>query len=143
MMIDWINFTPWQALFGGALIGLAATALILLNGRVAGISGILAGVLAPVPNDTRWRVAFLFGLMLAPAVYAVYETPPIQIDAEYPIMIVAGLMVGLGTRYGAGCTSGHGVCGLSRHSPRSLVATLTFIAAGIVTVYIVRHLIGA
>ena len=143
MMIDWINFTPWHALFGGALIGLAATALILLNGRVAGISGILAGVLAPVPNDTTWRVAFLFGLLLAPAVYALYETATIQIDAGYPILTVAGLLVGLGTRYGSGCTSGHGVCGLSRLSPRSLAATLVFIAAGIVMVYVVHHLIGA
>lgn len=142
-MIDWINFTPWQALFGGALIGLAAAALILLNGRVAGISGILAGVLAPVPNDTTWRVAFLFGLLLAPAVYALYEAPAIQIDAGYPVLLVAGLLVGLGTRYGSGCTSGHGVCGLSRLSPRSLVATLVFIAAGIATVFVVRHLIGA
>lgn len=143
MHIDWINFTPWQALFGGALIGLAATALILLNGRVAGISGILGGLLAANKSDIGWRIAFLLGLLLAPALYALHETPVIQIDAEYPVLIMAGLLVGLGTRYGAGCTSGHGVCGLSRRSARSFVATGAFMTAGFVTVYVVRHIAGA
>jgi len=142
-MIDWTHFTPWYALAGGALIGIAVSAFALLNGRVTGISGILAGVLQPLTGDTAWRVAFLFGLMLSPAIYAAtYEKAVIQIDADYPVLIVAGLLVGLGTRYGSGCTSGHGVCGLSRRSLRSLVATLVFMSAGIFTVYVVRHLIG-
>jgi len=142
MFIDWNAFTPWHALAGGAAIGIAVSAFALLNGRVTGISGILAGVLQPLAGDTTWRVAFLFGLMLAPALYAAYETPVIQIDADYPVLIVAGLLVGLGTRFGSGCTSGHGVCGLSRFSQRSLVATLAFMGAAFATVFLVRHVIG-
>ena len=141
-MIDWTHFTPWQALAGGTAIGIAVSAFVLLNGRVTGISGILAGMLQPGAKDIAWRIAFLFGLMLAPALYALYEAPAIEIDAAYPLLIVAGLLVGAGTRYGSGCTSGHGVCGLSRLSLRSLVATLTFMGFGIATVYVVRHVIG-
>lgn len=140
--VDWSNFTPWSALAGGALIGLAASLLILLNGRVAGISGILGGLLRPAPHETAWRAAFLIGLVAAPWFYAVFsKLPTVRIDASVGVLIAAGLLVGLGTRYGSGCTSGHGVCGLSRLSPRSLAATLTFMAAGFATVYVVRHLL--
>lgn len=144
MQIDWLHFTPGHALIGGALIGLAASALMLLNGRIAGISGIFAGMLHPRLHDVGWRIAFIFGLMLAPAVYTAFTrtAPTIRIDADYPMLAVAGLLVGLGTRYASGCTSGHGVCGLSRLSPRSLVATLSFMAAGIAVVFLVRHVLG-
>ena len=145
MTIDWSAFTPWSALAGGALIGLAAAMFVLLNGRIAGISGILGGLLGkPAAGDTGWRVAFLVGMLLAPALWLVVrELPTIQIDAGYPLLIAAGLLVGISTRYGAGCTSGHGVCGISRLSPRSIVATLAFMATGFITVFVVRHLIGA
>lgn len=144
-MIDvaWSNFTPWSALAGGLLIGLAAALFLLLNGRIAGISGILGGLLTPSRGDALWRLAFLAGLIGAPAAWLlVTELPPIEIKAGYPAIIIAGLLVGLGTRYGSGCTSGHGVCGLSRLSKRSLVATLSFMAAGFVTVYLIRHVLG-
>jgi len=141
MRIDWIHFTPWTALAGGLLIGLAAAAFVLLNGRIAGISGILGGLLRPARGDIAWRVAFLAGLVGAPLVYALFAAlPEARIEAGQGTLVVAGLLVGLGTRYGAGCTSGHGVCGLSRLSPRSLVATAAFMAAGFLTVYLLRHL---
>lgn len=141
MHIDWIHFTPWTALAGGVLIGLAAAAFVLLNGRIAGISGILGGLLRPARGDIAWRVAFLAGLVGAPLVYALFAAlPEARIEAGEGTLVVAGLLVGLGTRYGAGCTSGHGVCGLSRLSPRSLVATAAFMAAGFLTVYLLRHL---
>ena len=143
MMIDWVNFTPWASLAGGALIGVAAALFVLFNGRIAGISGILGGLLQWPKGDMAWRVAFLLGLVAAPAAYGLYAPlPAVHVDAGTATLVVAGLLVGIGTRYGAGCTSGHGVCGLSRLSPRSLVATLTFMAAGFVTVFVVRHLIG-
>lgn len=143
MMIDWSNFTPWDALAGGALIGLAVAAFVLLNGRVAGISGIVAGLLVPRTGDFGWRLAFVLGLLAAPLVYTLaIHAPEIRIDAGYGTLAVAGLLVGLGTRYGSGCTSGHGVCGLARFSPRSLIATLSFMAAGFATVYVTRHLLG-
>ena len=143
MMIDWVNFTPWASLAGGALIGVAAALFVLFNGRIAGISGILGGLLQWPKGDMAWRVAFLLGLVAAPAAYGLYAPlPAVHVDAGTATLVVAGLLVGIGTRYGAGCTSGHGVCGLSRLSPRSLVATAAFMAAGFVTVFIVRHLIG-
>lgn len=143
MTIDWNAFSPWAALAGGLLIGLAAAALVLLNGRIAGISGVLGGLLRPARGDVGWRIAFLSGLIIAPAVVASFDASPVvRIDAGEGALVVAGLLVGAGTRYGAGCTSGHGVCGLSRLSPRSLIATLTFMGAGFVTVYVVRHLFG-
>ncbi|GAA4030378.1 YeeE/YedE family protein [Actimicrobium antarcticum] len=142
-MINWASFTPWTSLAGGALIGLSAALFILLNGRIAGISGILGGLLRPVRGDMAWRVAFLTGLVAAPLVYGLGGAlPVVQIDAGTGTLIVAGLLVGVGTRYGSGCTSGHGVCGLSRLSPRSLVATVAFMAAGFATVFVVRHLIA-
>ena len=143
MMIDWTNFTPWTGLAGGILIGLAAALFLLFNGRIAGISGILGGLLQRPAGDMAWRIAFLLGLVGAPFVYGmVAPLPAAQVDAGTATLVVAGLLVGIGTRYGAGCTSGHGVCGLSRGSLRSLVATAAFMAAGFVTVFIVRHLPG-
>lgn len=142
MTIDWLNFTPWTALGGGLLIGAAAAAFIMFNGRIAGISGILGGLLKPAPGDMAWRFAFLAGLVLAPLVYQLAAPlPPVRIEASAFTLVAAGLLVGLGTRYGAGCTSGHGVCGLSRLSPRSLVATVSFMAAGFAVVFLVRHVL--
>lgn len=144
MTIDWNAFTPWASLAGGVIIGISAAMFVLLNGRIAGISGVLGGLLKPVRGDISWRAAFILGLIGAPLLYALFtELPRPQIDAGYAGLIVAGLLVGVGTRFGSGCTSGHGVCGISRRSPRSLVATVTFMAAGFATVYVVRHLIGA
>jgi uncharacterized membrane protein YedE/YeeE len=144
MTIDWSAFTPWSAAIGGVVIGIAAALLVLVNGRIAGISGIVGGMLRPRPDDFAWRLAFLAGLLVAPLAYAtVVALPPVTIEAGYPVLIAAGLLVGIGTRVGSGCTSGHGVCGLSRLSPRSLVATLSFMAAGFITVFVVRHAIGA
>ncbi len=143
MTIDWNAFTPWSALAGGALIGLAAALFALLNGRIAGISGIVGGLFKPVAGDVAWRVAFLLGLVGAPLVYALFSLVPTpQIDAGYVALAAAGLLVGIGTRYGSGCTSGHGVCGLSRFSLRSLVATLAFMGAGFATVFVLRHLVA-
>ena len=142
-MIDWAHFTPWTSLAGGVLIGTAAAMLLLLNGKIAGISGILGGLLRSRGGDIGWRVAFIAGLVAAPLLYQlVTPLPAVQIDAGTGLLIAAGLLVGVGTRYGSGSTSGHGVCGLSRLSPRSLVATAAFMAAGFVTVFIVRHLLN-
>lgn len=142
MVIEWNVFTPWSALVGGALIGIAAAMFVLFNGRIAGISGVLGGLLQPVKGDVAWRVAFVLGLLAAPSIYMLATTlPEIQIDAGWGAIVVAGLLVGIGTRYGSGCTSGHGVCGLSRFSSRSLAATVAFMSAGFVTVFIVRHLL--
>lgn len=144
MTIDWNSFTPWSAAIGGAIIGLAAAMFVLFNGRIAGISGVLGGLLRPRAGDRAWRVAFVAGLVLAPLAYAlVAAVPAPQIDADIPLLVVAGLLVGVGTRYGSGCTSGHGVCGISRLSPRSLVATGLFMASGFATVFVMRHLLGA
>jgi len=140
-MIDWAHFTPWTSLAGGILIGIAAAMFLLLNGRIAGISGILGGLLRPKAGDTGWRVAFVLGMVAAPLVYQMVEPlPAVQIDASTALLVVAGLLVGVGTRYGSGCTSGHGVCGLSRLSPRSLAATASFMGAGFLAVYVTRHL---
>jgi hypothetical protein len=139
-MIDWNNFTPWNAAGGGLLIGLAAAVLVLFNGRIAGISGILGGLFRAPPGDAGWRIAFLAGLVAAPVLYGLFAAlPTATIDASEGTLVVAGLLVGVGSRYGGGCTSGHGVCGISRLSPRSLIATATFMAAGFITVYLVRH----
>jgi len=143
MSIDWNNFTPLNAAAGGVLIGAAAAMFVLLNGRVAGISGILGGLVRPARRDVAWRLAFILGLISAPAVYLLFASPPrLQIDAGYGTLVLAGLLVGVGTRYGSGCTSGHGVCGLSALSPRSLAATASFMGAGFITVFVTRHLLG-
>lgn len=144
MSIDWSAFTPWPALLGGLLIGLAAAMFVLLNGRIAGISGILGGLLQPARGDVGWRAAFLLGLIGSPLAYGLFAVlPAVRIDAGFGALIAAGLLVGIGTRYGSGCTSGHGVCGLSRLSPRSLAATVVFMGCGFVTVYVIRHLFAA
>lgn len=144
MSIDWTHFTPIAALTGGLLVGLAAALFVVFNGRIAGISGIVGGLLRPKRGDMAWRAAFIGGLIVAPLLYRLFAAlPEIQVDAGWPLLIVAGLIVGIGTRYGSGCTSGHGVCGLSRLSPRSMVATVTFMGAGFLTVFVVRHLLGA
>ncbi len=143
MSIDWNAFTPWSSLAGGALIGLAALLLLHANGRIAGISGIVGGLLRPATQDRGWRIAFILGMLIAPTVWALAgNLPAMVIDADLPLLIVAGLVVGISTRYGAGCTSGHGVCGISRLSPRSLAATVAFMASGFITVFVVRHLLG-
>jgi uncharacterized membrane protein YedE/YeeE len=143
MNIDWASFTPGSAAIGGIIIGIAAAMFALVNGRIAGISGIVGGLFRPAPGNVAWRLAFVAGLIAAPLLYAIVAAlPPIVIEAGYPTLIVAGLLVGIGTRYGAGCTSGHGVCGVSRLSPRSIVATLSFMAAGFATVFVTRHFIG-
>ena len=143
MSVDWNAFTPWSSFGGGMLIGLAAALFVLLNGRIAGISGVLGGLFTPLRGDVLWRVAFVVGMVAAPLAYSVVlALPSVQIDASYPALVAAGLLVGVGTRYGAGCTSGHGVCGLSRLSLRSLVATGAFMGAGFVTVYVLGHLIN-
>ena len=140
MLIDWTHFTPWAALAGGVLLGLASALFVLLNGRILGISGIVGGLLRPRAGDMGWRLAFLLGMLVAPGLYwlVVGPTQP-RIDATWGMVVMAGLLVGVGTRYGSGCTSGHGVCGLSRMSPRSLVATMAFMGAGFVTVFLIRH----
>ena len=145
MNIDWVHFSPWAALTGGIVLGGASAAFVLVNGRVLGISGILGGLLVPQRSDASWRVFFLLGSILAPASLSLIApelvgTP--RIDAGNVSIVAAGLLVGLGTRYGSGCTSGHGVCGLSRLSPRSLVATLAFMASGFATVYLIRHVLA-
>ena len=140
MTVDWSHFTPWASLAGGLLIGVAVAMFALLNGRVAGISGILGGLLWPRPGEIGWRLAFIGGLLVAPAVVRlVASLPAPRIEAGFATLVVAGLAVGVGTSYGSGCTSGHGVCGLSRLSPRSAVATAVFMLAGIATVFAVRH----
>ena len=145
MNLDWAHFTPWMSLSGGIILGIASAIFILVNGRILGISGILGGLMPPKAGDTFWRIAFLLGLFTAPTVFhavvpAEYITTP-RIDATELTIVAAGLLVGIGTRYASGCTSGHGVCGLSRLSPRSLVATASFMFAGFAIVYVMRHLI--
>jgi len=137
------NFTPISALLGGLLIGLATAMLWLINGRIAGISGIVGNLPSARPGDLVWRVTFLVGLLMAPLFYAAFAgTPVIRLDAGVPAILGGGLLVGFGTRLGGGCTSGHGVCGLARWSPRSLVATCLFMAAGFATVFLIRHVAG-
>ena len=144
MNIDWAHFTPFASLTGGIILGIASAIFILVNGRILGISGIVGGLMPPKLGDTFWRISFLLGLLVAPTVFhavvpAQYITAP-RIDATDVMVVIAGLLVGIGTRYASGCTSGHGVCGLSRLSPRSLVATLSFMGAGFAMVYVMRHL---
>src|SRR5437660_1978168 len=143
MSIAWNAFTPASALIGGAIIGAAAALFAVLNGRIAGVSGILGGLARPQAGDLSWRIAFVAGLVAAPLVWAFLAAlPEIRVDSSYPALVAAGLLVGIGTRYGGGCTSGHGVCGVSRLSPRSIAATFAFMAAGFATVFVARHLIA-
>lgn len=140
MQLDWANFTPWTSLAGGLLIGAGIALFALLNGRIAGISGIVGGLLRPSKGETAWRIVFLAGLVGAPLVWRLFAAlPEARVDAGYPLLVLAGLLVGVGTRYGSGCTSGHGICGLSRRSPRSIMATAAFMATGFITVWLLRH----
>lgn len=148
-----VNFTPWTATIGGAIIGLSAALLLLAKGRIAGISGIAGGVIYPEKGDMAWRIVFLLGLVLGGFIYQWISgdsteglfkgVQHIESVVGWPLLIVAGLLVGVGTTIGTGCTSGHGICGLARRSPRSLVATVSFMASGLITVFIVRQVIGA
>jgi uncharacterized protein len=143
MTIDWTHFTPWASLAGGVMLGAASALFILFSGRLLGISGILGGLLSTRAGDSSWRVSFLAGLLVAPAVWSLFAAPhEFRVAASGSMLLAAGLLVGWGTRYGSGCTSGHGVCGVSRLSPRSLAATLAFMVAGFATVYVVRHLLA-
>ncbi len=138
------EFTPFTAALGGALIGLSALILFLLDGRIAGISGIFGGLLGFPRGDSAWRAAFLAGLIIAPVLYAAIggHLPPLTVTSSLPLLLAGGFLVGFGTRLGNGCTSGHGVCGMARLSPRSIVATLTFMATAAITVFVLRHLVG-
>ncbi|HEY1028479.1 MAG TPA: YeeE/YedE family protein [Pseudomonas sp.] len=142
MNLDWAAFTPWSALAGGALIGLAAAIFALANGRIAGISGLLGSVLQRSGEGRGEKALFLLGLLLSPMLWSAFSAlPQARFESSAPELIAAGLLVGIGTRYASGCTSGHGVCGISRLSPRSLVATLCFMASGFATVFVLRHLL--
>ena len=136
------NFTPVSALIGGALIGIAATLLLALNGRIAGVSGVLGRLFDPVPGDVAWRVVFLLGLMLGARAYGLFQPVRIEVTSSIIVLVIGGLLVGYGTQLGNGCTSGHGVCGIARLSPRSIAATLVFMASAAITVYLARHVIG-
>jgi len=144
MEIDWLSFTPIPSLLGGVILGVAAALYVLLHGRILGISGIVSGLLHPKLADSAWRLTLVLGLISSPFLAALFFgiTPVIVIDTSWLGIVIAGLLVGFGAQYGSGCTSGHGICGLSRLSPRSLVATLAFMCAGFVMVFVIRHLIG-
>ncbi len=137
------DFTPIQSLFGGILIGLSAVLLMALHGRVAGMTGILTGVIPPVASDWPWRAAFLVGAIAAPAIYlAAGGVVPFDVPVSTGALVIGGLLVGVGVHFGNGCPSGHGICGLARFSPRSLAAVVTFMLTAFVTVFVVRHVIG-
>lgn len=144
MQIDWLSFTPGPAFFGGILLGIAAALYVILHGRILGISGIVSGLLSPKEGDVNWRLSILLGMLSAPfwaSLFFDLHTTTV-IDADWFAIVIAGLLVGFGANYGSGCTSGHGVCGLSRLSPRSLVATLSFMSAGFLIVFLIRHVMG-
>ena len=137
------DFTPIQSLIGGVMIGLSAVLLMALHGRVAGMTGILTGVIPPVASDWRWRAAFLVGAILAPVIYlAAGGVIPFEVPVSTGALVFGGLLVGIGVHFGSGCPSGHGICGLARLSPRSLAAVLTFMLTAFITVFVVRHAIG-
>lgn len=144
MQIDWLAFTPGPALFGGVLLGLATAIYVILHGRILGVSGIIAGLLSPKTGDWNWRFSLVLGIFSAPfwavLLFDIHTTS--VIEADYLLILIAGLLVGFGAQYGSGCTSGHGICGLSQLSPRSLVATSLFMLAGFLVVFISRHLLG-
>ena len=144
MQIDWFSFTPIPSLLGGMILGVAAALYVLLHGRILGISGIVSGLLHPKLTDTAWRLSLVLGLVSAPFMAALFFGifPVVEIESDWIAIVIAGILVGFGAHYGSGCTSGHGICGLSRLSPRSLVATCAFMFAGFVTIFILRHLIG-
>lgn len=138
--IDWTNFTPVTALLGGVLIGIAAAALLLLNGRILGVSGIVGGLLQPGGSDMRWRLAFIAGLLVPPLFLGLSRTMDApKFGGGFGVIVLAGLLVGFGSRMGSGCTSGHGICGIARLSTRSIAATACFLLTGFLTVYLMRH----
>jgi uncharacterized protein len=147
MTIDWANFTPWMSLAGGLLIGLATLMLMYFKGRIAGISGVIGSLLqfgSTPPGHFSWRIAFVLGLVLSSAIYGLFFVMPAsEIDTSYALIVLAGVLVGFGTRMGSVCTSGHAVCGLGRLSVRSIAATFSFMASGFVTAYVVFHVLGA
>jgi uncharacterized protein len=145
MHIDWLTFTPIPSLLGGMILGVAAALYVFLHGRILGISGIVSGILRPKQGDVAWRLSLFLGLLAAPILAAIFFglRPIVDIESDWYAILLAGLLVGFGAQYGSGCTSGHGICGLSRLSPRSLVATLTFMGAGFLTVFMLRHVLGA
>ncbi|WP_420406848.1 YeeE/YedE family protein [Hoeflea sp.] len=137
------EFTPWMSLAGGVLIGLAATMLMALNGRIAGMTGILTGIIPPLSNDWAWRIAFLAGAVIAPVMFlSAGGVISYAVPVSLPLLALGGLLVGMGVYFGAGCTSGHGVCGMARLSPRSIAATVTFMIATGITVFVIRHVVG-
>jgi uncharacterized membrane protein YedE/YeeE len=139
--IDWTHFTPGTALLGGLLIGIAASALLLLNGRILGVSGIVGGLLQPGNGDTRWRIAFIAGLLVPPLLLGLARTIEApKFAGPFWLIVLAGLLVGFGSRMGSGCTSGHGICGIARLSKRSIAATACFMLTGFLTVYLTRHI---
>ena len=141
MNIDWLHFTAWSSLAGGVLIGLAASLFVLANGRIAGISGLLGSLLQKGGEGRGEKLLFILGLLLAPVAWGVVQALPyVEFSTSWFGLLVAGLLVGVGTRYGSGCTSGHGVCCIARLSPRSMLATLTFMLAGFATVFVLRHM---
>ena len=143
MSIDLIHFTPHEAIVGGAIIGIAVSILLLFQGKIAGISGILYRLLEPSAVDLRWRTAFLLGLLLSPTIWQWFsQLPVIEVNTSTLSLVLCGILVGYGTVLGSGCTSGHGICGISRLSKRSFIATCLFMASGIITTYIVRHIVG-
>lgn len=143
MHINYLDLLPWQAVAGGLAIGLAVTILLLFNGRIAGISGIIGGLFRLQRGDIGWRIAFISGLVLSVTIWNIFfALPEIRIETSHLMLLLAGLLVGYGTRLGSGCTSGHGVCGLSRGSIRSFAATAIFILTAMLTVYVVRHVIA-
>ena len=143
MNVDWLNFTPWSSLAGGALIGLAASLFVVANGRIAGISGLIGSLLQRGSEGGSEKALFLLGLLISPLLWGSFSSlPKIDFQSGWFGLIVAGVLVGIDTRYGSGCTSGHGVCGISRLSPRSMVATACFMFSGFVTVFVLRHLLG-
>jgi len=144
MQIDWLSFTPIPSLLGGIILGVAAALYVLFHGRILGISGIISGLLQPKSGDRTWRMALILGLLTAPLLAALFFEirPIVEVEADWLAVVIAGLLVGFGTQYGSGCTSGHGICGLSRLSPRSLVATVSFMTAGFLIVFVLRHVIG-
>ncbi|AKV08051.1 YeeE/YedE [Pseudomonas fluorescens NCIMB 11764] len=142
MNVDWLNFTPWSSLAGGALIGMAASLFVVANGRIAGISGLIGSLLQRGSEGVSEKALFLLGLLIAPLLWGLFAAlPQIEFQSGWFGLIAAGVLVGIGTRYGSGCTSGHGVCGLSRLSPRSMVATGCFMFSGFATVFVLRHLL--
>jgi uncharacterized membrane protein YedE/YeeE len=138
------TFTPLEAIAGGSLIGAAAVALMAFHGRIAGMTGILTGAIDHKAADRGWRIAFLLGAILAPALLVFVSGARVPFETNIPLwgVLLSGLMVGVGVTYGSGCTSGHGVCGMARLSARSIVATLTFMATTFVTVFVIRHVLG-